>query len=281
MYLQTDRVRIQHKKILFPVVKFTNNKKGPGLPRRMELSVIIPAYNEAERIGSTIKSIDSYLSKKNHKYEIIVIDDGSKDDTVEVAKTAGSDKVRVVSLGGNRGKGFAVWKGLTLARYGIALFSDADMSTPIEDIEKLLPHIGSHDVVIGSRNLPDSNITKKQPWLRSRLGKTFPFLVRVMVLPGIKDTQCGFKLFTRKAIDAITPYQTIFDFGFDVEILFLTRKAGLNIKEVGVTWANAEGSKVHPIRDSRKMLIDLIKIRLNQINGKYTALSQKNPSCTR
>lgn len=235
----------------------------------MELSVIIPAYNESERIGSTIKSIDSYLSKKGHKYEMIVVDDGSKDNTIEVAKSVGSDKVKVVSLGGNRGKGFAVWKGLTLARYGHALFSDADLSTPIEDIEKLTPYIDTYDVVIGSRNLPDSNITKKQPWLRSRLGKTFPLLVRALVLPGIKDTQCGFKMFTRQAIGAITPSQTIFDFGFDVEILFLARRAGLAIKEVGVTWANAEGSKVHPIRDSKRMLIDLVKIRVNQLNGKY------------
>ncbi|MEK6961098.1 MAG: dolichyl-phosphate beta-glucosyltransferase [Nanoarchaeota archaeon] len=240
----------------------------------MDLSVIIPAYNEAERIGSTIRSIDSYLSKKKWKYEIIVVDDGSNDDTVGVAKAAGSDKVRVVSLGGNRGKGFAVWKGLTLARFGYALFTDADMSTPIEDIEKLAPFIGSYDVIIGSRNLSDSKITKKQPWLRSRLGKTFPLLVRALVLPGIKDTQCGFKLFTRRAIDAITPYQTIFDFGFDVEILFLAGRMGLAIKEVGVTWANAEGSKVHPIRDSRRMLLDLIKIRANQLNGNYNQNQQ-------
>lgn len=236
----------------------------------MDISIVIPAYNEAARIGATIKAILSYMGKKGHKFEIIVVDDGSKDGTAEVAKEAGSDLVRVVVLETNQGKGGAVRKGILEARYPAVLFTDADLSTPISDIEKLLPHLGPYDVVIGSRNMPDSNITKKQPWLRSRLGKTFPLLVRALVLPGIRDSQCGFKLLSRKAVEAIAPLMTINDFGFDVEMLFLARRSGLQIKEVGVTWANAEGSKVHPIRDSRRMLADLFKIRMNQASGKYS-----------
>lgn len=241
----------------------------------MELSVVIPAYNEADRIGSTLKSVSDFLSKKKWEYEIIVIDDGSKDGTVNTVNGLGDSHIKVVSLGGNRGKGFAVWKGLSKARYSHILFSDADLSAPIEDLDRFMPFIDSFDVIIGSRNLPESKITKPQPWLRSHLGKTFPLLVRALALPGIKDSQCGFKLFNERAKQAIVESQTIFDFGFDVEILFICKKRGYTIKEVGVHWGNAEGSKVRPFRDSAKMLIDLFKIRMNNIKGRYTTRTSK------
>ena len=243
----------------------------------MEITVIIPAYNESGRIGKTLRSILDYMTARSFIFEIIVVDDGSTDTTAQVVKNLNDERIKLISIGGNRGKGFAVWKGLSKARFELALFSDADLSTPIEDIELLVPFVKTHGVIIGSRNLPDSCITKPQPWIRSHLGKSFPLLVRMLVLPGIADSQCGFKLFTKSAISVITAHQTINDFGFDVEIIYLCRKAGLLIKEVGVHWGNAEGSKVRIMSDSWRMLLDLFRIRWNDLTGKYPVALDAKP----
>lgn len=236
----------------------------------MKISIIIPAFNEAKRIGASIHTILDYLTSTSWTYEIIVIDDGSTDSTFAVVKTLKNKYIKLVSYNPNRGKGYAVHQGLCQARFDLVLFTDADLSTPIQDIERLLPFARSYDVVIGSRNLPNSIITKPQPFVRSRLGKTFPFLVKLLLLPGIADTQCGFKLFNRKAIELIIPRQTLHDFGFDVEILYICRQAGLSIKEVGIQWGNAQGSKVRIFRDSLRMFFDIWKIKLRQIQGRYS-----------
>lgn len=239
----------------------------------MEISIIIPAYNEEARIGATILAILTYMDLKQHSFEIIVVDDGSTDQTTSLVNQFHDERIKLIIIGGNRGKGFAVWKGLSKARFDAALFTDADLSTPIEDLERFLPHTEHNDVIIGSRNLPTSVITKPQPFLRSRLGKTFPFLTKWIALPGIFDSQCGFKLFNRNAITMITRYQTINDFGFDVEILYICKKANLDIKEIGVHWGNAEGSKVRVIHDSFRMFLDLFRVRLNDLCGKYPVSS--------
>ena len=248
----------------------TNHKKAVLLHRGMKLSIVIPAYNEEARVTSTLTSILRYFQQRRFAFEIIVVDDGSTDATVSVVENLADKRIRVLRLGRNQGKGKAVHQGITHARYDYVLFTDADLSTPIQDFELLEPHIEHYDIVIGSRNLPESLITRPQPWLRSTLGKTFPLLVRAFVVPDIKDTQCGFKLFSQKAIKTIAPYQTIFDFGFDVELLFLARKARLAVKEIGVHWGNADGSTVNPVRDSGRMFMDLWKIRWNDLCGRYT-----------
>jgi len=238
----------------------------------MELSVVIPAFNEAKRIGLTLDRIGAFLKSKGWTYEILVVDDGSTDETVALVEERKDPAVQVLKLKQNTGKGFAVKTGLMNARYSFVLFSDADLSTPIEDIDLMIPFLESYDVVIGSRNLPDSQITQKQPWFRSTLGKTFPALVRFMVLPGIRDSQCGFKLFKRKVVEAVLPYQTINGFGFDVELLYLCTQAGYLIKEVPIRWENADGSKVSPVKDSMRMFRDLFTIRRNNATGVYKGL---------
>lgn len=237
---------------------------------RPEISVIIPAYNEEKRIGSTLKSIQRYLiGKSGNKgtYELIVIDDGSKDKTRRIVKSfkgVGLNPPRK-----NLGKGASVQEGLRLAKGKKVLFSDADLSTPIRELDKFIPFLGEFDMVIASRALKDSIIPVRQPWYRELLGKTFNKFVQVVAVPGIKDTQCGFKLYTQKAAKHIASRQTIKGFGFDVEQLFIARKGGLKVKELPVTWNNAEGSKVKVVRDSLRMLRDLGTIRLNHLKGAY------------
>ena len=238
----------------------------------MNLSVIIPAYNESKRITNTVIRISKYLKEKNHDYEIIVVDDGSRDNTAEIVSELSKEyeNLSLVKNGKNKGKGYSVKNGMLHAERDYLLFSDADLSTPIEEIEKFLPWLKEgYDVVIASRALKGSDIKIKQPFYRVFIGKTFNKIVQIIATRGIKDTQCGFKLFTKKAAKRIFPKQKLERFGFDVEILYLTKKFGFKIKEVPVIWINAEGSKVSPIKDSIDMLKDLFIIRLNDLLGKY------------
>ncbi|NOZ80397.1 MAG: glycosyltransferase family 2 protein, partial [DPANN group archaeon] len=169
------------------------------MKRKQLLSIIIPAYNEENRIGSTLRAIKEYCNRKRLNYEIIIVDDGSNDRTRTIVEKAKDRHIRLVSYGKNRGKGFAVRFGMGKARGDLLLFSDADLSTPIEELDKFLPLAERFDVLIGSRNLRGSDIRIRQPWYRRIPGKIFSIITRVLLLPGIKDSQCGFKLFTRKA----------------------------------------------------------------------------------
>jgi len=232
------------------------------------ISIVVPAYNESGRILPTLSRIDEYFQDRFKKFEIIVVNDGSRDDTAEIVlKTR--YKIRSIKLIGykvNKGKGYAIRQGINNSKGDIILISDADLSTPIEEAEKLLVyHDNGYDIVIGSRALEGSDIVVRQPWWREFMGKTFNRFVRFLILKDFKDTQCGFKLFKGDIGRELFRRVTIDRFAYDVEILYLAGKAGYRIKEVPVRWLNSPDSRVHPIKDSLQMLKDLLKIRFKKL----------------
>lgn len=236
------------------------------------ISIVIPAYNEEQRIGATVKKIATYF--EGQETEIIVVSDGSKDKTKEVVESLKIKNVKVIEYHPNRGKGYAVKTGVLAAKGEYILMSDADLSTPIEQFAKFKSYIPHGNVIIGSRALRRSLITKHQPWYRELIGKIFNKIVRVLAVRGIHDTQCGFKFFSRKAAMDIFPKLTIDGFGFDVEALMLARKLGYEIKELPVVWENDERSKVSPIKHSVKMFFEVMKIRWNMLTEKYATRTQ-------
>lgn len=231
----------------------------------MFLSVVIPAYNEENRIGATLSAIYDYLRPKDYKYEVIVVDDGSSDDTAARAKQSKFSQegsLRIVSNGKNRGKGYSVKNGILNSSGEYVLICDADLSTPIEELDKLLGHMNEeYDLVIGSRGLESSDIRVCQPWYRERMGRTFNFFVKVLLFDGIRDTQCGFKLFRGRIARDIAGEMKLAGFCFDVEMLYLARKKGLGIKEVGIVWDNSPDSKVKILGSSFNMFKDLFLIK--------------------
>jgi len=235
----------------------------------MEMSVVIPAYNEEKRIEPTLKKAINFLDHNFDKYEIIVVDDCSTDNTNKIASRYKKNNVKILRNEKNKGKGHSVKRGLLNAKYSLVLFSDSDLATPIEELGKFMNYIKEYDIIIASRNLKGSNIKVKQPVYRQLMGKTFPLLVNLIALRGFKDTQCGFKLFKTDVAKRVVSLQTFERFSFDVEILFIAKKLGYKIKEAPVVWIDKEGSKVNPIKDGIKMLIDLFKIRYNILLGKY------------
>lgn len=236
------------------------------------LSVVIPAYNEENRIIPTIKSVDSYLTRQKYPYEIIVVNDGSTDRTVEVVqkfqKTVKNLKLNINPI--NHGKGFAVRDGVGMAEGNHILFMDADNATHIEEVGEFWPYFKKgFDVVIGSRHIKGSKIVVEQPWYRKLLGRAANLLIQIVILHGIKDTQCGFKAFTRKAAREIFAVQEIAGWGFDMEILVIARKWGYKIKEMPVSWYNIGESRLRPIKAALRTLKDLFRIKWNSITGKY------------
>ncbi len=233
---------------------------------KIYLSVVIPAFNEEQKIGETLSKIELYLIEQDYSYEIIVIDDGSVDNTVELVKnfTAYNHSLRLLRNEGNKGKGFSVKRGILEARGEYILFSDADLSTPIEEIEKLIPWFGKgYDIVIGSRALPQSNIMIHQPFYREAMGRIFNIIVQILNIRGIKDTQCGFKCFRRDVAYQIFSKQTIRGFTFDVEVLYIASNLGNRIKEVPINWYNSPQTRVDVMSDPLKMFIDLLRIKFN------------------
>jgi dolichyl-phosphate beta-glucosyltransferase len=231
----------------------------------MKLSVVIPAYNEEQRISATLGKIIGYFNTHEPAdTEIIVVDDGSEDKTSEVVNRYATEhkNVRLIVCEKNLGKGYTVKVGVSAAVGDNILFTDADSSTPIEEIEKLYPYLGrGYDFVFGSRALKESEIIVKQNWLRQTMGKTFNLFLQLILVSGIKDTQCGFKLFTRHAADRVFPYLKLTGFSFDAELTFIAIKRGLKIKDVPVRWINSFESKVRIVSDSAVMFIDLLRIR--------------------
>jgi dolichyl-phosphate beta-glucosyltransferase len=236
----------------------------------VNISVIIPAYNEEQRIEASLIRIKDYLDNNFDSYEIIIVDDCSTDKTGEILSRYKSDKVSVLRNDSNRGKGFSVKRGVLEARYSLVLFSDSDLSTPIEELSNFIQYIeDGYDVVIASRNLEGSHRKVKQPFYRQVMGRVYPVMANLIAVKGIKDTQCGFKLFKEKAAKRIFRLQTLDRFSFDVEILYLAQKHGLKIKEAPVVWIDKEGSKVNFWEDGIKMIFDLLIIRYNHAMKKY------------
>jgi dolichyl-phosphate beta-glucosyltransferase len=241
------------------------------------LSVVIPAYNERERIGPSLEAIRSFLSGQRHSSEVIVVDDGSNDGTREVVleHAAGYREsgiaLRVVTNTPNRGKGFSVKRGVREANGEIVLFTDADLSSPFTEAPKLIGPIerGEVDVAFGSRGLDRSLIGVHQPGLRELRGRVSNLVIQMITGLPFKDTQCGFKAFRREAALPAFLEQRIDGFGFDPELLFIARKHGLRLKEVPVIWNHCEGSKVGYFLDTVKVLSDMFAIRLNDLAGRY------------
>ena len=240
-----------------------------------DISVVIPAYHESERLGSPLKTILEYISKNGINAEVIVVDDGSADDTSEVAKNAFAAMpeiaANVVKYDKNRGKGFAVKTGLLEARADVALFTDADLSTPIEEMHKLIDPIrsGEFDVTFGSRAMDRTLIGTHQPWRREQGGKVMNLIIRTMSGLQFQDTQCGFKAFSMPKFRPLLDVMTIDRFGFDVEFLFVAQHNGLRLKEIPVRWNDVAGSKVSVVRDTRRMISELNQIRRNARLGLY------------
>ena len=231
------------------------------------LSVVVPAFNEAQRLSATIEVIAAWAEARLSAAEILIVDDGSTDQTRQVAEALaarlGSKKVRIAVLGRtqNLGKGASVREGMLAASEPWVLMTDADLSTPIEDLDTLAAAADGAQVVFGSRAARGAQVTQHQPLYRELMGKTFNKLVRLIVTGGIRDTQCGFKLFDREAARAIFSRAKVDRFAFDVEVAFLARKLGLTVREVPVRWANSPATTVHAIRDSARMFADLLRIR--------------------
>jgi dolichyl-phosphate beta-glucosyltransferase len=231
----------------------------------MNISVVIPAFNEAPVIAETIKKIKKYLQSNNIVGEIIVIDDCSTDDTLAVLKNI-SD-IKVLKNLRNHGKGYSVRKGVLLAKEDWILFMDADNSTDISELDKFSKYLADYDVLIASRALPESNIVVKQNIIKVTLGRAGNLIIRLLIDPRIKDTQCGFKLFNKK-VQPLFNKITINGFGFDFELIWLIKKNNLRIKEVPVTWVNDFASSVkwwhYP-----KVLAEVLAVRINNLLGKY------------
>jgi glycosyltransferase involved in cell wall biosynthesis len=247
------------------------------------LSIVIPAYNEAQRIGHTLAETFDYLDRLDEESEIIVVDDGSRDQTAAVVRSfeeRAGRRLRLLHNPGNRGKGYAVRHGMLQARGEIALFCDADLATPPSEIEKVIAPIneGRYDVVFGSRALNPELIAQRQSALRELIGRTGNLILRALTGLRFKDTQCGFKAFRREAAQAVFPLQQIDGFGFDPEVLYIAQKQGWRLLETPVRWQHVEGSKVHLIATPLKVLLEIATIRWHDLTGKYETKGAPAPS---
>lgn len=237
----------------------------------MFLSIIIPAYNEERRISGTLFDIDEYLKRRDYEYEIIVVDDGSTDKTAEIVRDLLPQikNLALIKNKRNRGKGYVVRRGLLAAKGKYRLFMDADNSTSANQAERLLLEFSKHHIVIGSRAIVGARLSPPQPFFRRVLGRIMKIFVQIIVrLPRIKDSQCGFKIFSEKAIKDILPRCRINGWAFDAEILKIGQKLGYEIKEVPVVWRNNHESKVR-IVGGIKFIFELLMIKFYLLTGKY------------
>jgi len=242
----------------------------------MYYSFIIPAYNESERLATSLPKVFAYIRERQIQAEVIVVNDGSSDDTAEIARSIASryPQTRLLENPGNRGKGYSVRNGMLHANGDILLFTDADLSSPIYEANKLFAAIDrGADVAIGSRWLEAALQTERQPWHRQLYGRFFNLALRMVLGLKYRDTQCGFKAFTRAAAQTVFSRQRVERWGFDPELLFLANKFKLRTIEVPVEWAHDHRSKISPIRDGLKMGVEMLAVRWNDLRGLY-----KHPS---
>jgi len=238
------------------------------------LSIVIPAYNEAERLGPTLDRVLSFIVEHPREAEIVVVNDGSGDGTAEIVcdyAQKSSGIVRLVENPGNHGKGYSVRNGVLNSNGDIILFTDADLSAPIAEAEKLITAVGhGADIAIGSRWARSELQTHRQSLTRQAMGRVFNGLLRVLLRLDFKDTQCGFKAFRRQAARALFPLQRIERWGFDPEILFLARKMGFLVEEVPVRWGHDTRTRINPMMDGSRMLAEMVRIRWYSLSGKYS-----------
>jgi len=239
----------------------------------LELTVVIPAYNEARRIAEPLGRVGTYLRRHHPASEIVLADDGSTDGTADVVRSLTAElgiALRVLPSAVNRGKGNAIRRGMVAARGALVLMTDADLSTPIEELDRLLEavHAGA-DVAIGSRKMAGAVIETHQPWLRESMGKVFTWLTQRFVVD-VSDVTCGFKVFRREAAHAVFSQVTLDDWSFDAEALFLVRYLGYSLVEVPVRWRDATGTKVRRGRDAVQSAIGLGRVVANRLRGIYT-----------
>jgi dolichyl-phosphate beta-glucosyltransferase len=243
-------------------------------------SFIIPAYNESVRIRPTLHSLFRYSQEQKWDVEILVVNDGSTDDTAQIVREYGRahPQVLLVENPGNRGKGYSVRNGMLHARGDICLFTDADLSSPTSESQKLFDAIErGADIAIGSRWLKTELQTERQPLYRQAFGRIFNLALRAILGLHFADTQCGFKAFRRDAAQRIFPLQRIERWGFDPEILFLAQRAGLRVEEIPVLWAHSDGTRLHPLRDGLRMFAEVLRIRWNAMTGEYTNTGVTSP----
>jgi dolichyl-phosphate beta-glucosyltransferase len=243
-------------------------------------SIVIPAYNESVRIRPTLHALLRHIQEHNWDAEILVVNDGSTDDTAQIVREFGKahPQVLLVENPGNRGKGYSVRNGMLHARGDICLFTDADLSSPITEAQKLFDAIAQGaDIAIGSRWLRTELQTERQPLYRQLFGRIFNLALRIILGLRFADTQCGFKAFRHDAAQRVFPLQKIERWGFDPEILFLARRAGLRVEEVPVIWAHSEGTRLNPFRDGMRMFVEVLRIRWYSITREYTADAVPSP----
>jgi dolichyl-phosphate beta-glucosyltransferase len=236
------------------------------------VSVVIPTYNEGGRIEPNLEKIIKYLNVKFAQFEVIAVDDGSRDDTPrKIAEVARKEpRVRHFLFSTNRGKGFVVREGILKARGDVIFFTDADLSTPVEEIEKAVQGLSEgYPVIIASRRHEESVIRLRQNWFRGTIGRVFNLLVRILLTMPLRDTQCGFKGFSRQAAQEIFSRVHIEGFAFDAEVLLIARRLGYSIKEIPVCWTNSPESKVRPLRHSLLVVGELLRIYWNDRKGLY------------
>jgi len=239
-------------------------------------SIVIPAYNESARLGDALETVLAYLHSRHWPAEVIVVNDGSRDNTAEIVRTfaAKDPAVRLVENPSNRGKGYSVRNGMLNARGRVVLFSDADLSSPIEEAAKLIQALDAGaDIAIGSRWLRSETQTRRQPLYRQIFGRVYNLMLRLILGLQFADTQCGFKAFKQPALHAIFPLQQIERWGFDPEILFLARKFAFKVEEVPVLWGHSGGTRIHPLKDGSRMFLEMLYIRWNDLTGKYDGRS--------
>lgn len=238
---------------------------------RIKLSIVIPAYNEEERLKKTLPKILAFFRKQKYSKEIIIANDGSTDGTAELIskKKQNSKLLRLVNLNENQGKGGALRAGFAATKGDWVLFMDADLSTPLNELDEFWQYTEDYSVIIGSRKMSGANVTKRQSFIRENLGKVFTFLTNSLATGDLSDVTCGFKLFRGDVGRKIFQTGVINDWSYDAEILFLAKKYGYKIKEVPVKWQNDPRTKVNMLEDGINAFMGLLKIRLNDIQGKY------------
>lgn len=236
------------------------------------LSIVIPAYNEENRLPFTLKRIAAFLRIQDFKSEVVLVDDGSTDKTADLASMLAKElsiKLLLLKNPTNVGKGAALKKGMLAARGKIVMFTDADLSTPIEELKKFLPYLSDYQVVVGSRKMKGAEILTHQPFYREFMGRVYSALARLILCLPVSDFTCGFKVFSREAANAIFSRQRVFNWSFDAEVLYLADKLGFRVKEVPVVWSDSPNTKVRLWRDVFSSFFGLLQIRLNDLRGFY------------